>query len=573
MSPDARLETSADPSILFPDLAAVRWRIESVTPQMAKDWLLTRVSRLHRLSPSLLNAYARDLKTDCWRLNGSPLIFSRDGKLLDGQLRLHACVTAQRPFRTLIVEGIDPEAALTIDEVRGRSLSSVLSIRREQHGSCLGTALGLLYQYYFNQRDVGRHRPSVQELLHVLEQRPELRNQIATVHSRRNILAPSVACVVYHLGCRVDPVLTHRFFEELADDSEVSPQRPAACLRHALANRDRQLTGPPRTWMMAVAIKAWNAARRADAVTDLSWRQPDPHEPFPQLDGLPPDDGQGLIGFTSLGAEAASGAGDILVAAELLTPDAARRMLADNTSNRPMNRVTIERYKRAMLSGQWILNGQTIKIGQGGRLLDGQHRCQAVAESNCSIPVLLVTEVQDEDFSTLDLGRSRQFADVLKNCGELSACSMAGGVRLIYKQHHGPQVPPPNNRDLYEFYLRYRDRLQLSHRFASQTAKILEASIGTCLHFAFSNENPSKANEFFGRLADGAGLDKGNPILLLRNRLVESRLTLYARVTPAYRISLAVSAWRAFLENRTLAMLKGRDAHTEFTGITWIPDP
>jgi hypothetical protein len=68
----------------------------------------------------------------------------------------------------------------------------------------------------------------------------------------------------------------------------------------------------------------------------------------------------------------------------VLTPEIAEFLIGRNTSNRQVNKPTLERYVRDIKAG-WKHNGDTIKISIDVILLDGQHRCLAVIETGISI--------------------------------------------------------------------------------------------------------------------------------------------------------------------------------------------
>ncbi len=133
-----------------PDITSIRWRIADVQPADAQRWLGT-LRHPRPVRPSLMRAYARDMITGHWQLNGMPLIFDRDGRLLDGQTRLEACIAAVTGFRTLIVENIEPEAFVTIDNTRHRALGAILGLRRETGGAILASTLIFVWQYYWVQ--------------------------------------------------------------------------------------------------------------------------------------------------------------------------------------------------------------------------------------------------------------------------------------------------------------------------------------------------------------------------------------------------------------------------------------
>ncbi len=89
-----------------------------VTPELAEK-LLKRNPNFRSMRVGLIQKYAREMKDDEWILNGATIIFNGDGKLVDGQHRLAACVEAGVKFPTIIYCG---GSALGIDEKFARTL-------------------------------------------------------------------------------------------------------------------------------------------------------------------------------------------------------------------------------------------------------------------------------------------------------------------------------------------------------------------------------------------------------------------------------------------------------------------
>ncbi len=553
------------------DLSGIRCRVETVTPEMARRWLDT-LRHQRTPPPPLLHAYTCDMTAGVWKLNAAPLIFSGDGTLLDGRIRLMACLAARRPFPSLIVEGIDAGCVLSIDEVRSRSLATVLAIRHERDGLALSAILRLLFQYSFNAVDDYSRRPSIQQLLHMLEARPELRRDAAVARSVHGPLMPAVAGVLHHLGCRVDAAVTERFFTGFNDDGLVDPSRPAVLLRRTVAALNRTVRAQSRTWMLAVAINAWNAARAGVPLSRLGWRQHDSRETLPRIDCLPDDDGADLIGITSLAGPAIIGGDDLRVSVEIVTPDAARRLLANNPHNRAVQQATVDRYRRDMAAGHWWLNGQTLKIGRGGRLLDGQHRCRAAVESGVAFPAIVVHNVDDGVFDTFDIGYRRGFDQILRGLGEVNACALAGGLRRLHQRSRGEPRSSPSHAELLALYHRHPEIRRHASRIANLLRHLIEPSASIALHFAFRLEDTAKAEAFVQSLADGAALDKASPILLLRNRLLESRQSAADRLSIVQRMALTIKAWRAFVAGQPMRQLRWLEGGEAFPSLRWLPD-
>ena len=99
-----------------------------VTPEMARMFLSK--SRKNRpIRQPVVDKYADKMRRKMWRFTGDAIRFDWDGNLIDGQHRLHACVSANVAFETLIVRGLDPEVMDVIDTGNKRAIGAILHIK------------------------------------------------------------------------------------------------------------------------------------------------------------------------------------------------------------------------------------------------------------------------------------------------------------------------------------------------------------------------------------------------------------------------------------------------------------
>jgi len=100
-------------------------RVE-LTPHMAKEFLKRNTDNFRRLDAARVDHYAKDMRNGVFRFNGDSIKFDREGLLIDGQHRLAAVVKSNTSIDTIIVRGVEPESALTIDDGKPRQASDWL---------------------------------------------------------------------------------------------------------------------------------------------------------------------------------------------------------------------------------------------------------------------------------------------------------------------------------------------------------------------------------------------------------------------------------------------------------------
>lgn len=100
---------------------------EEITPEIAARMLETAFNPVE--DKKAIARYAEAMKNGAWILNGQPIIFDENGKLIDGVQRLHACIQADTPFSTMVARNVRADTLHTIDQHRRRSYQGVLESR------------------------------------------------------------------------------------------------------------------------------------------------------------------------------------------------------------------------------------------------------------------------------------------------------------------------------------------------------------------------------------------------------------------------------------------------------------
>ncbi|MEH7879332.1 hypothetical protein V7799_17715 [Rhizobium laguerreae] len=364
----------------------ITWEIQQITPQLAAELLQHVVTNGH-VDRSTLQAFERDMRDRRWVLNGAPIILSTDGQVLDGRARLHACVRSGVSFQTIIVKGIRSSTFETIDSIRKRTLADVLFIRSEVHGRSLGAALRIIWSYQSGVTPGKGKVPGTTALLAVLEQRPEIRDSVLPALRAVPLLPHGCGIALHHLTSRVSPEKADQFIAQIGEPVSSLPDDPIVQLRSALAGLRGQGGARKQRYILAIAIKAWNAFYRGRKVKHLRFGSE--REGFPRLEA---DSGWGPLGESveSLKNSAIPQLTALKVKAVMVTPEMAENILAARGPNRNVSASVINKYARDMLAGRWQLNGQTIKISKDGQLLDGQHRLEAAKKQDAlSLPLSL----------------------------------------------------------------------------------------------------------------------------------------------------------------------------------------
>lgn len=114
-----------------------------------------------------------------------------------------------------------------------------------------------------------------------------------------------------------------------------------------------------------------------------------------------------------------------------ITPELAKSLLAINKGNRHLSKSHVAFFEAQLRRGEMKLTHQGIAIGKSGKLLDGQHRLQAIANTGIGVSLPVAYDVPDDSFSVLDTGRARTSSDVLSISGVQYHSCIAAAVKLF----------------------------------------------------------------------------------------------------------------------------------------------
>lgn len=93
-----------------------------------------------------------------------------------------------------------------------------------------------------------------------------------------------------------------------------------------------------------------------------------------------------------------------------------------------------------MSAGVWKLNGEPIIISQAGELLTGRLRLHACIQADRPFPSLVVHNIQDKHFETIDAVRRRTLGDVLTIRREADGRALAAALNVLWRYANGDLV-------------------------------------------------------------------------------------------------------------------------------------
>jgi hypothetical protein len=242
----------------------------------------------------------------------------------------------------------------------------------------------------------------------------------------------------------------------------------------------------------------------------------------------------------------------------------ARKWLEKNTRNRPISEAQVYRFAEDMMAGRWQYNGEAIKWSTLNELLDGQHRLLGLSllDDSVSIPFLVVTGLPTASQSTMDQGRTRTAGDQLnidKITDKTDSRVFAGAVRVYLVWQRGALFGDATknrigNPEVIAWAKGHPAEVAMMHDIINEGIRKRvkcrpSITVAVLLHLRMIDDEA--AAEFAEKLTSGAGLDTGNPILTLRERLDRIR-NQGVKTSDRDVIAFFIIAWNAWRDGRTM---------------------
>ena len=201
-----------------------------------------------------------------------------------------------------------------------------------------------------------------------------------------------------------------------------------------------------------------------------------------------------------------------------MTPKLAQKYLSQNQSNRNLRRRKVAEYKRQMEKGYWHLTPQGIALSADGKLLNGQHRLQAVVEYGKPVQMVVTTGVTHGAQQYMDSAIPRRVADNLKMFdGEVSATRLVAAAKALQLFDTGLWEPVILD-DARKMIKKYRDSVDWMNTQPSNQlprSAYFFAPLIWLHHHGWGDEIELFADE----MATMEGLTKGSPVIALHKAL------------------------------------------------------
>lgn len=252
-------------------------RVQTITPDMALEWL-TKNDMNRKVSESHVRNIAAAMKRGEWKLNGESLIIASSGQILNAQHRLLACIESEMPFETVVIYGVNPDAAImeTIDIGKKRSIADILGLLNVKNASDIAAAAKLNMAWEALGKPSRHFSVTPTQIYDWITAHPNIQDSVTWVKIGRVLPGGSTWIALHFRLSNIDRDAAFVFFSKVFGGENLSKGDPAYTLRDkmikvARATKQTGRGGFDPTFIAALIVKAWNAYRKKKEIYELGF--------------------------------------------------------------------------------------------------------------------------------------------------------------------------------------------------------------------------------------------------------------------------------------------------------------
>lgn len=266
---------------------------------------------------------------------------------------------------------------------------------------------------------------------------------------------------------------------------------------------------------------------------------------------------------------------EVVTRVEMITPERAAADLkrSEGKNYRPLGKKWVAALAKDF-KARFEFNRKPIEYDEEGFVHDGQHRLHAVVESGLTLPFVVVYGSKP----CLSEGwiRRRTMADHLYAEGLSNTQDLAAAIRLVAAYNAGDISQPPkslSHAELEETRLLCPDLTDYVNMVKNKPAtKIVSPSaLGAVMYISCcllaEKKGREIAEEFAYKIGHGTDLDAGNPILVLREKLLANKTHATKKLDRTAILAFIIKAWNAYVAGQSIKKLVWRPDADHFPEI------
>lgn len=232
----------------------------NVTPAVAKRWLKNNTIN-RRLHHGKVSQYARAMAAGQWTVSNDDICFDPDGRLLNGQHRLHAVIQSDCTVVMTIKRNVPTEAMRHMDRGTKRTYAQQLTFAGEKHAALLGSVLNQAYQLHQGWTHAPSNAVGDVDMDAFLDEHPDIRISVGVADKLKGkINCPPTAIAVAHwfiIGVETTGVAT-RYLQQVGtpvNEPEGSAVLAVASRLNTVARQSQRYDTKNYVYLL---LKGWN---------------------------------------------------------------------------------------------------------------------------------------------------------------------------------------------------------------------------------------------------------------------------------------------------------------------------
>lgn len=187
-----------------------------------------------------------------------------------------------------------------------------------------------------------------------------------------------------------------------------------------------------------------------------------------------------------------------MVAFITITPPLAVQLLERNTDNRPIRAGLVEELVEILKEGRWRCTHQGICFDRNGRLIDGQHRLEAIRVAGRAVVCMVTIGADPDDTNAIDVGRVRSTLDVARFSGIRTDHRTMSAVTFLYGESNGRNPRRISHEARILFYRKHREAFDFASGVLSgaQTRGLRQSPVVAAVAKAFYHVERKKLADF-----------------------------------------------------------------------------
>lgn len=258
-----------------------------VSPEVASDWLARNIIN-RPLSPANIHAYAADMASDNWKLSSEAIKFTKSGKLVDGQNRLHAVIEAGKSVNLAVSTGEDDDIFDVLDSGKSRSGRDVLCIAGLGvfEAGAASAAIQIILNYEAGRDPASSVRARNHEVRRYWAETPGFKNTvtfIASLPRQHPPITHANAMFLHWVFSQKHVEKADEFMRGLYSGEFLARTNPIYQLRQKMIGEKMNGRSVSRRDQIHSAIKAWNHFRANRQAKSTAAVTPRSNEELPEI--------------------------------------------------------------------------------------------------------------------------------------------------------------------------------------------------------------------------------------------------------------------------------------------------